>query len=96
MQKSDTVQIYTPLLKFMRAKDVTRKMQFGPVDTDFFWYKQPHFLEYQKSIKVTLYCSLDFTSFPFDYHYCDLRYGSASSAPKRLLLEPPYIREHTL
>ena len=80
----------------MRAKNIKRKMNFGPMDTDFFWYLQPNLFEFQQSLKVTIYCSLDFTTFPFDYHSCDLKYGSASATPINLLLEVPFIRKHIL
>ena len=96
VKQSDAIQIFTPSLKIVRAKYIDRKMQFGPVDTGFFFYMQPFLFEYQESLKVTLYCSLDFTTFPFDYHTCDLKYGSTVLSPVSLLLDVPYIREHTL
>ena len=34
-------------------------------------------MEYQQSLKVTIYCSINFKHFPFDYHNCDLNFGAS-------------------
>ena len=49
---------------------------YGPIDNDFFWIKYPHLIEYQQALKVTIYCSFDFKTFPFDSHNCDFNFGS--------------------
>ena len=72
----------------MTAKDVIRERRYGAVDLDFFWFRFPHFLEYQQALKVTIYCSLDFTNFPFDSHTCDLKFGSSYSTDNALQLDP--------
>ena len=51
-----------------------------------------HYLEYQESQKVTLYCAFDFTDYPFDSNYCDLEYGPASHFRDSVIMDPTRIR----
>ena len=90
--KADTSQIFRPTLKFMRAKEVKRQIRYGPVDADFFWFKSPHKLEYQKTMSLIIYCSFDFHSFPFDHHTCDLNFGSSAILPDNMMLNPTKLR----
>ena len=32
-------------------------------------------LEYQQALKITIYCSFNFKSYPFDSHKCDFDFG---------------------
>ena len=41
------------------------------------YYNPDKLLEYQQSVKATIYCSLDFKYYPFDKHTCSLNFGSA-------------------
>ena len=41
---------------------------------------------------MEIYCTFDFTSFPFDSHECDFKYGSSSSYSTSLILNEPWIR----
>ena len=57
----------------------TRK--FGPTEKDYFWLRVPNSrLEYQQAIKVTLYCTFNFESFPFDSNYCDFSFFPSDNA----------------
>ena len=47
----------------------------GKQDEKYFWMKHPHFFEFRRKMKVTIYCSFDFSTFPFDSHECNLSYG---------------------
>ena len=43
-------------------------------------------------MKVTSYCSFDFSNFPFDRdHKCDLTFGSLTFATWRIKLETPHV-----
>ena len=48
-------------------------------------------MEYQQSLKVTIYCSIDFKHFPFDHHTCDLNFGASGNEKYALKLNPPMI-----
>ena len=74
----DQTQIFTPTLEISGTKTIVRKRKYGAIDKDYFWYFHPdNKMEYQQSLQVTIYCSMDFTHFPFDYHACDLNFGSS-------------------
>ena len=68
------------------AKAIQRTRNYGPIDNDFFWLKYPHHLEYQQSLQVTIYCSFDFKTFPFDDHNCDFNFGSVGNGMEKILL----------
>ena len=68
--------IYFPTLKFKNEKYVNLKLKFSPKkDETYYWMKYPHQLDYRRNAKITIYCSFDFSTFPFDSHECDLLYG---------------------
>ena len=74
----DETQIFTPTLEISRTKTIVRTRKYGAIDRDYFCFFHPtHMMEYQQSLKVTIYCSMDFKHFPFDHHTCDLNFGSA-------------------
>ena len=74
------------------AKAIQRTRNYGPIDNDFFWLKYPHHLEYQQSLQVTIYCSFDFKTFPFDYHNCDFNFGSVGNGMEKILLDSSKVR----
>ena len=65
---------------------------YGPIDNDFFWIKYPHLIEYQQALKVTIYCSFEFKTFPFDSHNCDFNFGSLGIDVERILLNSSRVR----
>lgn len=89
--KQDAKQIYFPSLKIQHAKSIIRQRKYSPTDSDYFWFHYPHSLEYQQSLKVTIYCTFDFSSYPFDSQICDFVYGSVSTPSKKLNLKPAAI-----
>ena len=68
--------IYFPTLKFQNEKYVNLKHKFSSrKDESYYWMVHPHHLEFTKNAKIAIYCSFDFSTFPFDSHECDLLYG---------------------
>ena len=58
----------------------------------YFWYFHPeNMMEYQQSLKVTIYCSMDFKHFPFDSHNCDLNFGASGITNNALKMDPTTI-----
>ena len=92
INKDDQNQVYFPTLQINEAKSVSRTRKYGPTDEDFFWFLYPHFFEFQQALKVEIYCTFDFTSFPFDSHECDFEYGASSSYSSVLILNEPWVR----
>ena len=84
--------MYFPTLQINEAKSVSRTRKYGPTDEDFFWFLYPHFFEFQQALKVEIYCTFDFTSFPFDSHECDFKFGASSSYSTVLILNEPWVR----
>ena len=52
----------------------------------------PNYFEFQQALKVEIYCTFDFTSFPFDAHECDFKYGASSSYSTSLILNEAWVR----
>ena len=74
----DQLQIFTPTLEISGTKTIVRTIKYGAIDKNYFWYNHPdNMMEYQQSLKVTIYCSMDFKHFPFDYHTCDFNFGAS-------------------
>ena len=74
----DETQIFTPTLEISGTKTIVRTRKYGAIDQDYFWYFHPeNMMEYQQSLKVKIYCSIDFKHFPFDSHTCDLNFGAS-------------------
>ena len=72
----DQNQIFFPTLQINGGKTLERTKKYGPTDEDYFWLLFPNMLEYQQSMKVTIYCHFNFKTFPFDSQTCDLIFGS--------------------
>lgn len=85
--------IFFPRLKIQRAEDIQTQINYGPNERKHFWYKHPSQLEYKETLKVTLYCSFDFSSFPFDQHECSLNFGAFDVAYSKLVLNPPIVNQ---
>ena len=68
-------QIFFPTLQINGGKTLERTKKYGPTDEDYFWLLFPNMLEYQQSMKVTIYCHFNFKTFPFDSQTCDLKFG---------------------
>ena len=69
-------KIFFPTTRFQNEKYVNMKHKVsGKQDEKYFWMKHPHFFEFRRKMKVTIYCSFDFSTFPFDSHECNLSYG---------------------
>ena len=64
-------------MKFQNEKYVNQKHKFSTKrDETYYWMKYPHALYHKKNAKITIYCSFDFSTFPFDSHECNLSYGT--------------------
>ena len=88
----DQTQIFTPTLEISGTKTIVRTRKYGAIDKDYFWYLHPDgMLEYQQSLKVTIYCSMNFEHFPFDYHKCDLNFGASGIENYALKMNPAKI-----
>ena len=71
------------------SKTIQRTRNYGPKDSDYFWFQSPHNFEYQQALKATIYCSFDFQTYPFDTHYCTVVGLSTDPAP---LISPKFFR----
>ena len=92
VNKFDQTQIFTPTLEISGTKTIVRTRKYGAIDKDYFWYFHPeNMMEYQQSLKVTIYCSMDFKHFPFDSHNCDLNFGASGITNNALKMDPTTI-----
>ena len=63
-------------MKFKNEKYANLQLKFSPKkDETYYWMQYPHQLDYRRNAKITIYCSFDFSTFPFDSHECNLSYG---------------------
>ena len=83
--------LFFPKLKIRNAKEITIQPGYGPTDTHYFWFQYPHHLEYKETLKVTVYCSLNFEMYPFDSHQCVFSFGASDNAVYNLKLKPSLV-----
>ena len=85
--------IYFPTLKFKNEKNANLKLKFSPKkDETYYWMKYPHQLDYRRNVKITIYCSFDFSQFPFDSHECNVSYGINFLSKNYLHMMPTTVR----
>ena len=62
---------------------------------DYFWFNTietyRHDFEYYETLKITYHCNFDFSTFPFDYHTCNLTLGSSYISVGNMTLLKPMI-----
>ena len=92
----DQHEVYFPTLQIKDAKHVSRTRKYGPQDEDYFWFLYPHEFEYQQALKIEIYCTFDFTSYPFDSHECDFDFGASSSFASLLYLNETLLRHKNI
>ena len=85
--------IYFPTLKFKNEKYANLKLKFSPKkDEDYYWMEYPHQLDYRRNAKITIYCSFDFSTFPFDSHECNLSYGMIFFSKNHIDMMPSTVK----
>lgn len=72
-------------------KSINRLKNWGPTDTDYFWFHLPHNLEYQVALQIQLFCSFDYALYPFDVQKCDFSFGSIGNSVSSMIISPPRI-----
>ena len=90
--QTEVHKLFVPTLKISNAQEVERQRKYGPKDEDYFWYRHPHEMEYQKTLKLKIFCEFDFGWYPFDNHICDLKYGPSSDPNISVRSLPPMLR----
>lgn len=78
-------------MKFLDVKEVKKEGRWGPRESNYFWLQTPQTLEYREAKQIKLFCSFDFTSFPFDSHQCRLQFGSAVATNQSMILAPTKV-----
>ena len=72
----DSTSYYFPRLRWLNAKEIGIVKEYGIFhEGDDFYLIYPHELYYVERGRITIYCSFDFSDFPFDSHTCDLNMG---------------------
>ena len=79
----DGKSYYFPRLRWLNAKEIGIAKEYGiSHEGDDFYLIYPHELAYVERGRITVYCSFDFSEFPFDSHTCDLNMGKFKVASK--------------
>ena len=79
----DGKSYYFPRLRWLNAKEIGIAKEYGiSHEGDDFYLIHPHELAYVERGRITIYCSFDFSEFPFDSHTCDLNMGKFGIAIK--------------
>lgn len=85
-------QVFFPKMMIRQAKSVEKQQLYSATFNDYFWFQVPHHLEYEETLKVTIFCSFDFAHFPFDSHFCDFQFGLNGNAERSSKLSPTQIK----
>ena len=91
IEGTDEANIKVPNIQILGAESIERTRTSGTTDKEYFWFQYPHEFEYHQSLKVTMYCTFNFRSFPFDSHYCDLTLLDTDSSSQALIFSSTLI-----
>ena len=86
--------LFFPKLLFKNVKSVEKQSSYGARSSEYYWMiknMETHNFEYYEILKVTSYCQLGFSTFPFDAHKCDVLIGSSLNAEQVLRINKPLI-----
>ena len=84
--------LFFPMLRFFNIKSIEKQIEYGARQIKYYWLNNPHRFEYREILKVTPYCNFNFINFPFDFHECQLVFGSdALSTKYGFELSKPFI-----
>ena len=84
-------ELFFPKIGFFNIKSITKQLDYGVGNQEYFWMEHPHSFEYREVIKVTSYCHFNFQSFPFDQHECEFSFGVDIFSIRNVLLQRPEI-----
>ena len=80
-------------MKFRNVKSIEQQIEFSPNPAStFHWFIPPHMIEYQKILKLKIYCPFHFGDFPFDQHKCNFTFGYTGNDNRTGELLPSIIR----
>ena len=90
---SETAEdLYFPTMKYRNVESIEVQKQCSPSSTsNYYWFKYPHHIEFIETIKITIYCTFEFSSYPFDHHQCNFTFGADYSSAGNLVLGPTVI-----
>ena len=93
------LDVFNPRLKIKNTKVVKNIELVGSGHSDvtfIFGYDGrlylDHYLEYQQSLKVTLYCPFAFNEYPLDKNECKFQFGPASHFVNSVIMRATFIR----
>ena len=93
MGNENEQNLFFPTSRFQNEKDVKLKHKFSTKQNEkYFWMKYPHYLEFMRKVKITIYCSFDFSTFPFDSHECNMSYGINFLSKYYIHMMPTIVR----
>ena len=85
-------KLFFPTLMFKKEKALTARSKFSPkMHEDFYWLLYPNQLEFRQYLRVTIYCSFDFSPFPFDFHTCNFSFGVNFWSDNNVVMKPAMI-----
>lgn len=77
---------------FKKEKVSAARSKFSPKKhEDFYWLQYPNQLEFRQYMRVTIYCSFDFSPFPFDFHTCNFSFGVNFWSDLNVIMKPAII-----
>ena len=86
--------LYFPKLIFNNIKSIEKQKSYGARSSEYYWMVknyEKHDFEYYEKLKITSYCQFEFSTFPFDDHYCELTVGSGTASITNLSILKPII-----
>ena len=73
--------LFFPKISFENLKSLEKQLQYGVRSQEYYWMNSldlnRHF-EYYEIFKINSYCNFNFSKFPFDYHECNVIFGSSA------------------
>ena len=92
IDKELSKDLFFPKQQIKNVKRLTEAQPYSSNVDDYYWFHVPHDFEYEETFIVTIFCSFDFSSFPFDHQHCDFVFGLSQQTTGSAFLSPTLIK----
>ena len=70
-----------------------KESTYGTKGFNYFWHKPPHFFRFADVITQKISCVMEFQTFPFDHHECDMIFYNSQHKYNKLIMAPTVVEQ---
>ena len=91
IDKETAKDLFFPKQRIRKVKEFKEFQPYSATNDDYYWFSAPHGFVYEETFMVTIFCSFDFSTFPFDHQQCDFAIGLSDSSASFSSLMPTVV-----